>query len=136
RNIDELISRARQNVDLLIGVHIRHGIIHFANTRKYFYTTHQYAAMMRELPALFPGKRVGFLVCSDWPQDAAIFSGLQVTFGTGDLIEDIYSLARCDYLIGPPSTFTMWASFYGNVPLHFILRADQRLAIEDFYVHS
>src|SRR4030095_12914093 len=29
RNIDELISRARQDADLLVGVHMRHGILHF-----------------------------------------------------------------------------------------------------------
>jgi hypothetical protein len=36
----------------------------------------------------------------------------------GSAVEDLYSLARCDYLLGPPSTFSLWASFYGNVPLH------------------
>lgn len=135
QNIDELILRARRNSDLLIGIHIRHGIIHFANTRKYFYTAHRYAEMMEEILALFPGKRVNFLICSDWPQDASIFARFKVTFGTGDLIEDMYAFARCDYMIGPPSTFTMWASFYGKVPLNFILRNDQRLTLEDFHVH-
>jgi hypothetical protein len=91
---------------------------------------------MQRLLALFPGKRVAFLICSDWPQDPDTFSKFKVTFGTGDLIEDIYAFARCDYLIGPPSTFTMWASFYGNVPLNFILRNDQRLEMKDFHVHS
>jgi hypothetical protein len=136
RNIDELISRARQDADVLIGVHVRHGIIHFANTRKYFYTAHRYAEMMGELVALFPGKRVSFLICSDWPQDPPIFSRFKVAFGTGDLIEDMYALARCDYLIGPPSTFTMWASFYGKVPLNFILRNDQPMAMRGFQVQN
>ena len=132
RNIDELISRARLDADVLIGVHVRHGIIHFANTRKYFYTAHRYGEMMDELIPMFPGKRVAFLICSDWPQDPNMFSRFAATFGTGDLIEDMYSLACCDYLIGPPSTFTMWASFYGKVPLNFILRNDQQMALRDF----
>ena len=67
--------------------------------------------MMDELVTLFPEKRVAFLICSDWPQDAATFARFKVTFGTGDLIEDLYAFPRCDYLIGPPSTFTLWASF-------------------------
>jgi len=58
-----------------------------------------------------------------------------VTFGTGDLIEDMYAFARCDYLIGPPSTFTLWASFYGCVPLNLIRSSDQRQALADFRVH-
>ena len=132
RHIDELISRARQDSDQLIGVHIRHGIIHFDNTRKYFYSAKRYAEMMDELVALFPGQRVSFLICSDWPQDPAMFSRFKVTFGSGDLIEDIYAFARCDYLMGAPSTFTMWASFYGKVPLNLITRPDQRQNMADF----
>ena len=135
RRIDELISQARQNSDVLIGVHIRHGIIHFANTRKYFYTARRYAEMMDELTGLFPGRRVSFLICSDWPQDPQVFARFDVTFGTGDLIEDMYALARCDYLIGAPSTFTMWASFYNDVPLNIIRSADQQMNLSDFTVH-
>ena len=134
RNIDELISSARRDADILIGVHIRHGIIHFDNTRKYFYSTKRYAEMMSELVALFPGQRVSFLICSDWPQDPAMFSGLKVTFGSGDLIEDMYAFSRCDYLIGAPSTFTMWASFYGKVPLNLIRSPDQRQSLADFVI--
>jgi len=134
RRIDELISRARQDADLLVGVHIRHGIIHFDNTRKYFYTAKRYAEMMGEIAGLFPGRRVAFLICSDWPQDLNMFAEFKVTFGTGDLVEDMYAFARCDYLIGAPSTFTMWASFYGKVPLNMIKRPDQAQKLIDFIV--
>ena len=134
RNIDELISRARHETDVLVGVHIRHGIIHFDNTRKYFYSAKRYAEMMDELVALFPGRRVSFLICSDWPQDPEMFSRFKVTFGSGDLIEDLYAFSRCDYLIGAPSTFTMWASFYGKVPLNLIRRPDQRQNMADFVI--
>jgi len=48
----------------------------------------------------------------------------------------MYGFARCDYLIGPPSTFTMWASFYGQVPLNIICRNDQPQAIDDFRVQT
>src|SRR4030095_5458850 len=96
RNIDELISRARQDADLLVGVHMRHGILHFNNTRKYFYSAKRYAEMMAEVVAMFPGRRVAFLICSDWPQDPEVFSSFKVTFGSGDLIEDMYGFARCD----------------------------------------
>jgi hypothetical protein len=32
-------------------------------------------------------------------------------------VEDLYAFAGCDLLVGPPSTFTAWAAFYGEVPL-------------------
>lgn len=134
QNIAALIERARKDTDILVGVHIRHGILYFANTRHYFYTTKRYAEMMDEIVDLFPEKRVGFLICSDWAQDPELFSRFWVTFGTHDLVEDLYAFARCDYLIGPPSTFTVWASFYGNVPLNVISSADQRQSMKDFQV--
>ena len=56
--------------------------------------------------------------------------------GSGDLIEDMYGFARCDYLIGPLSTFTMWASFYGGVPLNTIRFADQLLKLADFAIQD
>jgi hypothetical protein len=133
-NIDELIFVARRDADVLIGVHIRQGIIHFDNTRKYFYSARRYSEMMDELLSMFPGRRVSFLICSDWPQDPEMFSRFKVTFGTGDLIEDMYAFSRCDYLFGPPSTFTMWASFYGKVPLNLIRHPDQRQNLADFII--
>ena len=63
---------------------------------------------------------MAFLICSDEPQHGGDFARMNVHFGTGHAIEDLYALARCDYLIGPPSTFSAWASFYGKVPLYFI----------------
>lgn len=132
RNIDELIARARQDTDVLVGIHIRHGVLHFESTRRHFYPTRRYAEFMDQLIELFPGRRVSFLLCSDWPQDPATFSRFNITFGTGDVVEDLYAFARCDYLVGIPSTFTMWASFYGKVPLSFIRSFDQRLSWADF----
>jgi hypothetical protein len=134
QNVTSLIECARKDAEILVGVHIRHGILYFANARQYFYSADRYAEMMGEIARLFPDSRVAFLVCSDWAQDPEMFSEYRVTFGTGDLIEDLYALARCDYLIGPPSTFTGWASFYGNVPLNIISRGDQTQSIDDFQV--
>jgi len=132
--IDKLISDARRDADVLVGVHIRHGIIHFDNTRKWFYNARRYAEMMGEVVELFPGRRVAFLICSDWPQDPNMYAAFNVTYGTGDLIEDMYAFAKCDYLMGAPSTFTMWASFYGRVPLNKIEGPEQRQQLTDFKV--
>lgn len=44
----------------------------------------------------------------------------------------MYLLARCDYIIDPPSTYTMWASFYGNVPLYMITDPTQSILLDSF----
>ena len=47
-------------------------------------------------------------------------------------IEDLYALSICDYILGPPSTFSMWASFYGGVPLRFIKHSNDKIFLREF----
>ncbi|MGH8659345.1 MAG: alpha-1,2-fucosyltransferase [Gammaproteobacteria bacterium] len=114
------VAAARQGCDLLIGVHVRHGdfVDHMAG--RYFYPVDRYREIMAALQARHSSERVGFLVCSDAALRLTDFPGLPVTLGSGVAIEDLYALAACDRLVGPPSTFTQWASFYGRVPLYWI----------------
>jgi hypothetical protein len=121
QRINALITSNRQNIDLLIGVHVRRGDYkdHFGGI--YYYDTDVYRQRMLELKKMFPEKKIKFLVCSNEKLNAAQFKDMDVVFGSGEQIEDMYSFAFCDFLIGPPSTFTAWASFWGKVPLQFIM---------------
>jgi hypothetical protein len=131
-NVAALIARARVDTDVLIGVHIRHGIINFDNARKYWSPPEKYAERMAQIETFFPGQRVTFLICSDVKQDPEVFAHHRYFLGTGHLIEDLYAFAECDYLFGPPSTFTMWASFYGEIPLWMIYDPTKEPTLEDF----
>lgn len=134
RPVAALLGRLRRSADVVVGVHVRHGDYRQFLGGRYFLETAQYAALMRRMRALLAGRRVAFLVCSNAGQSAETLAGLDVTPGTGHELEDLYALASCDYLIGPPSTYTMWASFWGRVPLRFILDPDAPLRLEDFQV--
>jgi hypothetical protein len=129
-NVERLIEHARSSCDLLVGVHIRHGDYRKYLNGKYFYEVDQYARVMERVERLYPDKRVGFLICSNARLSASDFARFNFTFGNDHLIEDMYSFARCDLLLGPPSTYTMWASFYGQVPLYMIedINAEPRFA--------
>ncbi len=114
-SVEAVENAARMGVDVLVGVHIRQGDYkHFGRGLSYF-SSEEYGLVMRTIKELFPEKRIRFLVCSNEIQNGQ-FNDLDVTYGPGDAVGDLYSLARCDFLIGPPSTFTQWASFYGSVP--------------------
>jgi len=130
-NVERLIERARATCDLLVGVHIRHGDYRKYLNGKYFYEVEEYARLMERVERLHPEKRVGFLICSNARLRAEEFDRFNFTFGNDHLIEDMYSFARCDLLLGPPSTYTMWASFYGRVPLYMIedVNAEPRFAL-------
>lgn len=124
--------------EVRIGVHIRRGDYRHFEKGIYFYEITSYVRRMQQLEALFAGQRLHFLVCSNEALNAADFSALnsQVTFAPGHELLDLYSLARCHYMTGPPSTYTMWASFYGKVPLDMLHRMDQPVATHHFRIQE
>ena len=89
---------------------------------------------MRELAAQFPGRTAAFFVCSDEPRSREEFAGLTVEIGAGPPINDLCTLVGCDFVLGPLSTFSQWASFYGNVPLLHLRGADERVDAGRFQV--
>jgi hypothetical protein len=132
--ISGLIERARKDCDVLVGVHVRQGDYQKWLDGRYYYETRDYAEVMRRAGTLWKGKRVRFLVCSNESQDERLFDGLDYIMGNGHQVEDMYAFAACDYLIGPPSTYTMWASFYGSVPLFVVEKPGVSLTIQGFKV--
>ena len=127
--VDRLIGTLRDESDVIVGVHIRHGDYAKFLDGKYFYTVSQYVDIMRGIARQLAPRRVGFLVCGNGELNPRDFSGMRVRFGTGRVIEDMYSFAAVDVLVGPPSTFTGWASFYGDVPLAMIESPDEPIDV-------
>lgn len=125
QNIDQVIQQARQDGDKLVGIHIRHGDYAKWRNGKYFYTIDQYRQAMHRIAHQLGPRRVSFFVCSNVKLGKEDFSGLKVHFGTGQQLEDMYAFAKTDWLVGPPSTYTGWASFYGDVPLTYMHHKDQ-----------
>ncbi|HEV2694391.1 MAG TPA: hypothetical protein VG347_15975 [Verrucomicrobiae bacterium] len=130
----EAVARLRAQAEIVVGVHIRHGDYRTWKNGQYCYPVEQYVIWMRALAAQFPGKRVAFLVASDEPRTLEEFPGLVAGFCPGSPVADIYSLAGCDYIIGPPSTYSQWSSFYGNTPLRQLPSRDAAIALETFAV--
>ena len=135
--VERHIAQARSGCDILVGLHVRRG--DYANWLggKFFYGLDAYAAWLLSAHALWPGKKVGFLICSNESVDDLLrLPGVSACAGPGEPITDLYALAACDFLIGPPSTFTLWASYYGGAPLHMLMEKDQALHLEGFAHHN
>jgi hypothetical protein len=131
-NISRVIERAREGCDLLVGVHIRQGDYRNWLGGKHYHPTGEYLNIMKRADGLWSGKRVRYLLCSDEKQDKRLFQGMNCAWGSGNQLEDLYAFASCDYLMGPPSTYTLWASFYGSVPLCVIHELNKPLTLEGF----
>jgi len=117
-----------------VGVHLRQGDYRTWLAGRNFFPTPCYVQWMHELAEQFPERKVAFLVCSDEPRDAREFSGLQVGWGPGSPVGDLYALAKCDYILGPVSSFSQWASFYGNKPLRHVRDRGERVDCDSFRV--
>lgn len=132
--VQKHMEACRQNDVILVGVHIRHGDYRTAGDGTYYYETEDYAALMRRLAAA-SDKPMRFMICSDEPVQPKDFEKMDICLGPGIAIEDMYALAACDYIMGPPSSFSGWASFYGQAPLYFIsdlASACERMTLADF----
>lgn len=118
--VEAIISKYRDNTDVLVGVHIRRGDYETFLGGIYFYDDTVYRNIMQQVKSLFPGKKIRFMICSNVRVSMDSIDGCDIVYPGGHFIEDLYSLAGCDYILGPPSTYSQWASYYGNVPLRIL----------------
>lgn len=128
------IGVLRRDADVVIGVHVRQGDYRQWRGGRFCFTTERYRAWMQEMAQQLPGRRVAFFVCSDEPRNAKEFEGLKVGFGPDTPVGDLSALALCDYITGPMSTFTQWASFYGGKPMQHLGSNDDHLDLARFRV--
>lgn len=109
-------TRARRGRGTLIGIHVRRGDYDGFLGGRYFFEWSTYERVMSEVVTSWGGTDVAFLVTSTEPAPAGFARDLAWAPGPGDAVGDLTALSRCDLLIGPPSTFSHWASFVGGAP--------------------
>ena len=132
--VEKVIHHAKSIGDIIVGVHIRQGdYSHFDEGRHYF-TSEQYRNLMGKILEKFSDQKILFLICSNINQPEDVFRGVNYLFGTGHITEDLYALAQCNFIVGPPSTYSMWASFYGQVPLYIVRDINHVPNLEDFTI--
>lgn len=98
---------------LLVGVHIRRGDYVEFEGGKWFYLDEKFAYWMC---ALAKDKNVKFLIASNEKVNAKFYidKGLDVIQPGKSSIDDLCLLSLCDYIMGPPSTYSVWAAMVGN----------------------
>ena len=57
-----------------------------------------------------------------------------VSFSDRDARSDHYLMSRCDYIVGPPSTFSMWASYIGKAKYCHIRSGTDAITADSFTV--
>lgn len=100
----------------IIGLHIRRNDYKFWNDGKYYFSDQYYEVVIKKLRINFTkiNKNPFIVVVSD----ENVSSKIGFDFiSNGSWKEDQIVLQNCDILVGPPSTFSMWASYISQIPL-------------------
>ncbi len=121
-----------KNYDIKVGVHIRRGDYIGWNNGKYYYDDKVYYDKIEQFSNLFKDKKILFILFSN--EEVTLKPKQDYIISKCTWYEDHYLLSLCDYIIGAPSTFTIWASFIGNVPLMHIYDKNDRVDFDSFNV--
>jgi len=132
KRIASFIEMARHGREVLVGVHLRRGDYRKWDDGKYYYDDATFCRVMRQIEAALPHRSVRFLLVSNESIDRSKYAAFDVVVGLGNSVGDLYSLAGCDYIIGPPSTYTSWASWYEGVPLYHMKDLTTPVRLEYF----
>ena len=108
---------------LRLGVHIRRGDYAEWRNGKYFYDDEIYARHINRFAEMHQGTDIHvYLSTNDATVTEEPFQQLCPTVHihhlAGSAPEDLFMLSACDYLIGPPSTFSLVAAMYRDIPLY------------------
>ncbi|MBL0355786.1 MAG: alpha-1,2-fucosyltransferase [Chitinophagaceae bacterium] len=134
--MNAVINDARAAADVVIGVHIRRGDYIRYEAGIWYYEDDVYAEKMLQVQEQFAtaGKTCAFVIAAIESIDKSHFPpALKIFTGQRHFVTDMYSLAACDAIIGPPSTFSLWAAFYGKIPLAYIYKKDDFVQIGCYY---
>ena len=131
-SVNKIFSLERENTNTVVGVHIRRGDYKEWLDGIYYYTDEEYLHQMRNIQEQL-GTGVKFLICSNEVINLDNYKDLDcfiIPDSSG--AKDLYALSKCDYIIGPPSSYSQWASFYGEVPVNYIMSSKEELMLSDF----
>jgi len=118
---------------VIVGLHIRRGDYQFFNEGKYYYSDSEYMLVVNCVEEIIKntGSQCFFIVFSD---SDVTFNSENIIVSKNEWYIDHVLMSNCSYLLGPPSTFTSWASYIGRVPLYHISNVQTKFDLSDFIV--
>jgi hypothetical protein len=119
--VNEFIKNARSNSKRLIGLHIRLG--DYKNQApQWFYSLSYYQSLIEHLSHIFSDHNTKIVIASNEDLRSSFLVNKNLIFCPNHIVQDLYILSQCDYIIGAPSTYSEWAAFYGSKPYFRILK--------------
>lgn len=115
----------------VVGLHVRR--TDYARWRggKYFFSVDQYRKVITRLRVILPNCAV-LLVSDDLDAARTLSKEPYCFLGPGTPVEDLHCLSLCDYILGPPSTFSSWAARYSVVNQYESVDPDYAFTLDSF----
>lgn len=130
--IEAPIRELRKKSQIIVGVLVRQTDYREWNDGKSFFTSFEYSQILERLSTSLKDESASFFIATDENQDEKTFKNFVCIARVGFPIENLYSLAMCDLLIGPTSSYMGWAALYGDVPTFTIQSSDDSPTKENF----
>lgn len=136
QKVDERLSVTNKEA-IKLGVHIRRGDYATWQGGKYLFSDEQYISIIQQFVEQHSDRPVEIFICGNDPKldkehYKQSFGADNVYFPDGNPGEDLCLLSKCNYLIGAPSTFTLVASMYHDLPLYWIKDINAPLSESSF----
>jgi len=103
----------------IVGVCMRQGDYKNHFDGKLYLHDNDYKLLIDRIQILF-GDGYGIFVACEETKNETVHHG--AFFNYGDPAVNLCTLSKCDYLIGPASTFMTWAAFLNNIPTCYVDR--------------
>ncbi len=131
-NCRNKLPKKNNEEELLIAVHLRMGDYKEWNDGKYYYNVDTFIQQMNSF--YVENQQVCFVIFSNEIIDRSQFEKLpyRVKFMNGSVQEDLCCMSLCDYIIGPPSTYSAWAGYIGNKKLIWMKEKNYVYKLEEF----
>jgi hypothetical protein len=113
------VHSAIDNYTMKIGIHIRRRDFREYKGGRYFFDDEVYMKAIADLQIQFSKKDVVFVIFSD--EEVTLERRDNLVISNSQWYIDQKIMTEMDLLVGPPSTFTSWASFLGKVTRFVIL---------------
>jgi hypothetical protein len=129
------MQRARLAGFKVVGLHVRRGDYSSWQGGRYCFSDDAYASVVRSVRSQFSGQGDDCFVVL-FTNDVVVPSCGQDLTGGGRWFADLIAMQNCDLLVGPPSTFTLWASYSASVPFIHLERVDDVISLESASICS
>ncbi|MDI9314397.1 MAG: alpha-1,2-fucosyltransferase [Hydrotalea sp.] len=118
QSILKKINYYKENKTILIGLHIRRGDYRTWQNGKYFYPDDVWTNCIEKIAHYNKNQKFVFVLFSN--EEITIKLKYKHIVSTARWHVDHYLMSLCDYIIGPPSTFPLWAALHSAVKIHWI----------------